>query len=134
MTSRSVRWSASVFVLLFALALSACGGSSGPSSTTGSNASAGSSNASSGSSKDTIVIQNFMFHPASLTVPPGTTVTIRNDDAVTHTLTDKSDPKLFSTGDVPPHGSKTIKAPGKAGSYPYICMIHQYMTGTLKVS
>jgi plastocyanin len=75
-----------------------------------------------------------MFHPASLTVPPGATVTVRNEDTVTHTLTDKSDPKLFNTGDIPPHGTKTIKAPGKAGSYPYICMIHQFMTGTLVVS
>jgi plastocyanin len=127
MTSRSIRWSTGILVLLFALALSACGGSSGTSATTG-------SNASQGSSKDTIVIKDFMFHPASLTVAPGATVTVRNEDGVTHTLTDKSDPKLFSTGGVPAHGTKTIKAPGRAGSYTYICMIHQYMTGTLKVS
>jgi plastocyanin len=114
-------------MLLAAVLLSACGGSSGTPAPAG-------GHTTQGSSKDTIVIQNFMFHPASLTVAPGTTVTVRNEDSVTHTLTDKSDPKLFSTGDVPPHGTKTIKAPGKPGSYPYICMIHQYMTGTLKVS
>ena len=49
------------------------------------------------------------------------------------TLTDMADPKLFSTGDVGPGQVKTFKAPGKAGSYPYFCTIHQYMTGTLVV-
>jgi plastocyanin len=82
---------------------------------------------------DTIVIKNFMFSPVTLSVSPGTVVTVRNEDSVTHTLTDKADPKLFSTGDVGPGQVKTFKAPGTAGSYPYICTIHQYMTGTLVV-
>jgi plastocyanin len=84
-------------------------------------------------SADTIVIKNFMFAPMSVTVAPGTVVTVRNEDSVTHTLTDKSDPKLFTTGDIPAGQSKTFKAPNTAGSYSYICSIHQYMTGTIVV-
>jgi len=38
------------------------------------------------------------------------------------------------TGDIPAGGSKTFTAPMKAGKYPYICSIHQYMTGMLTVS
>jgi plastocyanin len=52
---------------------------------------------------------------------------------VTHTMTDQANPKLFSTGDVGPGQVKTFKAPAKAGSYPFFCTIHQYMTGTLVV-
>jgi plastocyanin len=81
-----------------------------------------------------IIIKNFMFAPASLTVAPGAVVTVHNEDSVTHTLTDKSDPGLFSTGDVGPGATKTFKAPDKPGSYPFLCTIHQYMTGTLVVS
>jgi plastocyanin len=75
-----------------------------------------------------------MFAPASLTVAPGTVVTVRNEDTVTHTLADKADAGLFSTGDIAAGQSKTFKAPAKAGSYGYICTIHQYMSGTLNVS
>ncbi|HEY2443358.1 MAG TPA: cupredoxin domain-containing protein [Streptosporangiaceae bacterium] len=104
--------------------LAACGGSTVPGH-------AGSSPAAAGAG--TIVIKNFMFHPMSLTVSPGATITIRNEDPTTHTLTDKADPTLFGTGDVGPGQTKTITAPGKAGSYPYICTIHQFMAGALVV-
>jgi plastocyanin len=60
-------------------------------------------------------------------------VTVRNEDSVTHTLTDKADSKLFNTGPVSPGQTKTFKAPDKPGSYPFICTIHQFMTGTLVV-
>ncbi len=80
----------------------------------------------------TIVIRNFAFSPATTTVTPGATVTVDNEDQVTHTLTSsKGD---FTTGDIPPGHSKTFTAPTTAGSYPYICSIHQYMSGILKVS
>jgi len=133
------------------LLLTACG-SSGSSATTGngstattgsgatattgsgSTAAAGTGSPAAGSAADTIVIKNFMFAPMSTTVAPGAVVTVHNEDTVTHTLTDKADPKLFSTGDIAAGQSKTFKAPGQAGSYGYICTIHQYMTGTLIVS
>jgi plastocyanin len=122
-----MRWFLAPLGLTAALVLTGCGGSSGAPAATGSHAGAG-------SSADTIVIKSFMFSPSSLKVSPGATVTIHNEDSVTHTFTDKTDPGLFSTGDIAGGQSKTIKAPSKAGSYPYICMIHQYMSGTLVVS
>jgi plastocyanin len=122
-----MRWFLASLGLTTALVLTGCGGSSGSPAAAGSQAGAG-------SSADTIVIKNFMFSPAHLTVPPGATVHIHNEDSVTHTLTDKSDPGLFSTGDIKAGQTKAIKAPAKAGSYSYICMIHQFMTGTLVVS
>ena len=112
------------------LALTACGGGAGGSAPPHGGTSSGASRAG---VTALIVIRNFMFHPMSLTVAPGAVVTIRNQDSVTHTLTDKADPKLFGTGDIAPGGTRSIRAPDKAGSYPYICMIHQYMTGALVV-
>jgi plastocyanin len=114
--------------LAAALVLAACG--SGSSTTTAAQPTASTGSATA----DTIVIRNFAFDPGTLTVPPGATVTVHNEDTTTHTLTDKADQALFSTGDVAPGQTKTFKAPTKAGSYPYICLIHQFMAGTLVVS
>ena len=114
--------------LVLILAVTACG--AGSSSASGAPTAA---SATSGSAADTIVIKNFMFSPMTLTVSPGAVVTVRNEDSVTHTLTDEADPKLFSTGDVGPGQVKSFKAPAKAGSYPFVCTIHQYMTGAVVV-
>jgi plastocyanin len=128
---RSLLW---VPGLILALALTACSSSS---SSTPSSASATATGSSAGQktvTSDTIVIKNFMFSPASVTVAPGAVVTVKNEDTVAHTVTDKADAKLFNTGPVSPGQSKTFKAPDKPGSYPFLCTIHQYMTGTLVVS
>ncbi|MDA8047076.1 MAG: cupredoxin domain-containing protein [Actinomycetota bacterium] len=79
---------------------------------------------------DTIVIKNFTFVPARLTVAPGATVTVHNEDSATHTVTGKP----FDTGDIRGGTTTTFTAPGQPGTYPYMCTIHQYMTGTLVVS
>ena len=79
------------------------------------------------------MIKNFMFSPVTLTVAPGATVTVRNEDSVTHTLTDKANSSLFGTGNIAAGQSITFHAPKQAGNYTYICEIHQYMTGTLVV-
>jgi plastocyanin len=81
---------------------------------------------------DTIIIHNFAFHPGTLTVVPGVTVTVTNEDKVAHTVTSTSG-HYFTTGDVDPGTTVTFRAPTKPGTYPYFCEIHQYMTGTLVV-
>jgi plastocyanin len=126
-------------LLIPVLALTACSSSSTtPAPSAPASSAAATATGSSAGQKtvtsDTFIIKNFMFAPDSLTVAPGAVVTVHNEDSVTHTLTDKSDPGLFSTGDVGPGEIKTFKAPDKPGSYPFLCTIHQYMTGTLVVS
>ena len=118
--------------LILVLALTACGGSSSASATSSAQATGSSASQKPGTT-DTIVIKNFMFSPDSLTVSPGAVVTVKNEDSVTHTLTDKTDQTAFNTGPVGPNQTKTFKAPDKAGSYSFFCTIHQYMTGTLVV-
>jgi plastocyanin len=78
-----------------------------------------------------ITISNFMFAPMSLSVEPGARIIVTNKDSVAHTLT-ATDGK-FSTGDLAPKQTKTIKAPMAPGEYHYICNIHQYMVGTITV-
>lgn len=134
MTKRNQRQRALLAGLLLATALAGCSSSSSSSASTPSSASATASSASQQpASADTITIKNFMFSPDSLTVSPGAVVKVRNEDSVTHTLTDKTDQAVFNTGPVGPNQSKTFKAPDKPGSYPFFCTIHQYMTGTLVV-
>ena len=118
--------------LILVLGLTACGSTSSASATSSAQATGSSASQNTGST-DTIVIKNFMFSPNSLTVAPGAVVTVRNEDSVTHTLTDETDQNTFNTGPVGPNQTKTFKAPDKAGSYPFFCTIHQYMTGTLVV-
>lgn len=89
----------------------------------------------SGSAGDTIVIKNFAFSPANLSVSPGATVTVHNEDPTTHTVTATAPhDKAFNTGDIGANATVTFTAPTKAGSYPYICLIHQFMHGTLTVT
>jgi plastocyanin len=111
---------AGVLVLTGALLLAACG-SSTPKSSAPSTSGGGTS----------ITISNFMFSPMSLTVEPGSTIMVTNKDSATHTLTATGG--QFDTGDIDQNHTKTFTAPSKAGTYHYICNIHQFMTGTIVV-
>ena len=117
-----------------ALVLAACSTSGSSTATTaapsGPTTSTGTS--SSGSADHTIAIKNFMFSPGTMTVRPGATVTVTNDDQVAHTIT--SSKGGFDTGHIAPGQSKTFTAPNTPGRYSYICSIHQYMTGTVVVT
>jgi plastocyanin len=78
-----------------------------------------------------ISIKNFAFVPPTLTAAPGARVVVVNNDQTTHTVT--ASDKSFDTGDVSSGAKATITTPSKPGTYSYICDIHQYMQGTLKV-
>jgi len=79
-----------------------------------------------------VTIQGFAFHPASVTVPAGTTVTWTNLDAVSHTVVSDSSGKFSSTNlGMEQSYSFTFTEPG---SYPYHCGIHTTMHGTVTVT
>ena len=126
-----------VMTSLLVLALAGCSSSSStktavvPSTSKAGSTASASGGAAAGAAE--IVIQNFAFSPASLTVTPGEKVTVMNKDSTTHTVT-ATGAKAFDTGDVASGATTTFTAPTKAGSYPYICQIHQFMHGTLTVS
>jgi plastocyanin len=84
-----------------------------------------------------IVISAFEYS-GELTVKAGQQVTVTNLDPavpvpVMHSLTDKQT-ALFNTGPIQPAGgTASFTAPAKAGSYPFGCLFHLFMAGTLVV-
>jgi plastocyanin len=77
-----------------------------------------------------VKIDNFVFGPAAITVPVGTTVTWVNRDDIPHTVV--STDKVFKSKvlDTDEKFSYTFT---KAGEYPYFCSIHPKMTGKVIV-
>ena len=76
-----------------------------------------------------VMIDNFTFEPAQLTVKVGTTVTWKNRDDIPHTVVSagKFRSKTMDTDD---SFSFTFTA---AGDYKYFCSLHPHMTGMIKV-
>ena len=82
--------------------------------------------------KDEIVIDNFAFSPAQITVPRGTRLTWTNRDDDPHTVTSATDPKAFKSPalDTGESFAFTFNEPG---TYRYFCSIHPHMVGTIVV-
>ena len=92
-------------------------------------------------------LSSLMFDPSTTTVEVGTTVTWRNDEPITHTVTSgrfvgvDETTGLRSSQD--PDGTFAAKLPGKGktfsftftepGNYTYYCDIHQGMNATIMV-
>jgi plastocyanin len=77
-----------------------------------------------------IMIKDFKFtSPAS--VKAGSKVMVMNQDSEAHSVT--SDTGKFDVK-VDPGTSVTFTAPSKPGVYPYHCMFHSQMHGSLKVT
>ncbi|MFJ7281019.1 cupredoxin domain-containing protein [Kitasatospora sp. NPDC098663] len=110
---------------LLTLTLGACASSHSASPQT-----AGGSTATSSGTR--ITIKNFQFQPTDLTVHPGQTVTVLNEDSTAHTVT--ANDKSFDTKAIDGGATATFTAPSTPGRHPYICSIHQYMNATLTVS
>jgi plastocyanin len=83
---------------------------------------------------------NPAYAPDTVTVKKGDSVGVTNKDSVPHTITNGKDPsdptsgKLFDTSLINPAGTaKIATAKLTAGSHPFHCSVHPYMTGMLKV-
>jgi plastocyanin len=71
-----------------------------------------------------VEIKGFAFHPNAITVPAGTTVTWKNDDSVSHTVTSTNGE--FGS-DVLRQGQDFSHTFMNPGTYDYRCAIHPYM-------
>jgi plastocyanin len=86
-----------------------------------------------------VSIVNFAFNPSSVTVKIGDTVNWTNTATTTHTTTsDGTDtccpngPALWASGNLVANAQFPFVF-NVAGSYPYHCSIHTFMTGAVKV-
>ena len=79
----------------------------------------------------TITLEHFMFTPATLTVPVGTTVRWHNLDGEPHTTVSVDGLFRSDALDQGDSYAYTFKA---AGKYRYVCSIHPQMVGTIVVT
>jgi|SRR5579872_1230214 len=77
-----------------------------------------------------ILVKDFMFQPASLTVKAGSTVIWANMDDEPHTVV--SDTGLFRSAAMDTNESFSFKF-DKPGTYRFTCSIHPRMVGTIVV-
>jgi plastocyanin len=112
-----------VFAVTIVLAVGACGGSDkkdqGPQVAPAGDA--------------PVQIVNFQFTPNTLTVKPGTKVTWTNEDTTVHSIKDTSPLATPVSQDLAKGNTFSITYE-QAGSYSYICGIHQYMSGSVTVA
>lgn len=102
-------------VLALTLALAGCGGD-------GDNA------AAAASTPGTVVVRNLRYHPSTVTVDAGDTVTwVFDDGSIPHDV--KGD-GFKSPASSDGEWSRTFRTPG---SYDYVCSLHPYMKGTVDV-
>jgi plastocyanin len=96
-----------------------------------------------------ITISSRTFSPANLSVPPGATVTVVNDDSLSHSVTSEEYPGSFTPGAVSGISfdtgvftgdqSFTVAAGAPDGAVvPYYCTVHKGMmsppNGTITIS
>ena len=114
-------------VLLTAMALGACADADGVDGSTGTSGADGAA----ADDGNAVAIEDFTFKPGDLEIEVGTTVTFTNKDGFAHTATAKD--KSFDSGNVEPDATfeHTFEA---AGTFEYLCAIHNSMTGTITVS
>lgn len=118
---------------LFAAIVTGCGESSnaGETTDTATTAAAGTTESdTTAAAGATITIENMAFGEP-LTVAPGAEVRVANNDTVEHSVTSQT----AGAFDVHVDGQKkgTLIAPTQPGEYPFYCVYHPTMKGTLIV-
>jgi len=113
-------------VILGALSILGCGGSTTQPSGGGTDTTQPAQNE--------VILKDLSFQPKEITIAVGDTVTWKNEDSAQHTVVgDKAGPgDDFESGTLQTGGefSHTF---GQAGTYPYHCSIHPNMKGTVIV-
>ena len=83
-------------------------------------------------SANSVMIQNFAFTPATITVPQGTMVTWTNQDGTAHTVT--ADSGNGPTSGQLQQGQSYSFTFNESGTFTYHCSIHPQMAGTVVVT
>ena len=130
MSSSRVRLAA-VAVALGLLTVPACSGASAGSGGHSHSGASDDGHRTAAHGSNTVRIESFRFSPKTITVKAGTVVTWTNADAAAHSV--KAADGSFDSGEFG-KGKSYSHTFSKPGSYPYICGVHQYMTGTVRVT
>ena len=82
----------------------------------------------------TIRLKDFDFAPSPATVTAGQRISVPNDDAAPHTLTDRraTGSPRFDTGTLRGRQTGSFTAPAP-GTYAIYCVIHPFMKGEIEV-
>jgi plastocyanin len=90
---------------------------------------------SAASAMNQIVIANYAFSPAKLTVKPGTTITWTNHDLARHSVVIDADaPSGGPNGPLIGQGESFSFTFAAVGKYSYHCEPHPYMKGEIEVA
>jgi len=94
----------------------------------------GSSSAAPKLGPDDVLVADFSFTPATLTVKAGTTVTWKFDQpSAPHNVVSLANPPVFNSGT--PKGTGTFAFTfSTPGTYQYVCQVHPSMRGTVIVT
>jgi len=117
-------------------AIAACGSESsyttseGDSGTATATASPESTSSTTEASGPTITMANMSFGDP-ITVAPGATITLKNDDSAEHSVTSETEGTFDVHVDAGEQG--TLTAPTEPGEYAFYCVYHPSMKGTLIV-
>ena len=110
--------------MMVAVILGACGEDDGDT---------GSDDASGGEATGgAVVMEDLAFVPEDIEVAAGATVTWTNEDSAAHTVEDEGG--LFAESESLAEGDEFSFRYDAPGEYPYICGIHPFMTGTVRVT
>jgi plastocyanin len=106
-----------------AILLLGCGGDSGTDQTS----------ATSGDARGVkaVEIKDYLYKPATITVPRGMTVTFTNRDSTPHTATSKES-GVFESGSIDTGKSAEVTL-NQSGTFAYYCLFHPFMKGTVIV-
>jgi plastocyanin len=77
-----------------------------------------------------VVIKDYQFSPATVTIAPGTTVTWINEDESPHTIMERGRSFRSAALDTNDRFSHTFMQPGE---FDYYCTLHPMMVGTIVV-
>ncbi|ORB62067.1 cupredoxin domain-containing protein [Mycolicibacterium tusciae] len=122
--------------ICLAAAIAACGSESsyttseGDSGTATATASPESTSSTAAASGPTITMANMSFGDP-ITVAPGATITLKNDDSAEHSVTSETEGEFDVHVDAGEQG--TLTAPTEPGEYAFYCVYHPSMKGTLIV-
>jgi plastocyanin len=84
-----------------------------------------------GSGTSAVTIKDYIYKPATITVPKGTTVTFTNQDSTAHTATSKQS-GVFESGPIETGKSAQVTL-DESGTFTYYCLFHPFMKGTIVV-